>query len=245
MLFRSAAACPLNLEEGLHEEKDFSYVVRRENPKPQKMQEEDLARKKVRPLWEGQHEERRKYISVTELVAPEAVSGSEYAPKAQQLGSGLARAQQGTNAHRLFEALKFTTHDELMQIADEDLKKPLQFLATTKQLPMLEIIAKGHVEWGFALKYQNSLMQGQIDLWGIVEDTLWMVDYKTGSQKYSDTAFKQLEAYTWALLNMSYLKQVKNVKLAVVYPMDEIVKVQDLDLSKLDQKMKDLIAARV
>ncbi|QDK38926.1 exodeoxyribonuclease V subunit beta [Bdellovibrio sp. NC01] len=240
-----AAQSPLNLEEGLHEEKDFSYVVRSENPQPEKMTAEDLQKKKLRDLWKApQAEEKRKYISVTELVTPEGVAGAEYQASVNQLAPGLARAQQGTNAHRLFEALKYTPYESLKDIADEDLKKPLEFLATTDKIPMLEIINKGFVEWGFALSYQNSLMQGQIDLWGIVNETLWMVDYKTGSQRYSETAFKQLEAYTWALNRMKYLTAVKEVKLAVVYPIDEVVKVQDIkDLNALDQKLGNQIHA--
>lgn len=235
-----AAHCPLNLEEGLHQEKDFSYVVRVENGQPQKMAEQDLAQKDLRPLWQApQSEEKRKYISVTELVAPETLTAEAYTPKAGQLGTGLARAQQGTNAHRLFEALKYTSYEELLQISDEDLKKPLQFLANTQQIPLLEIIEKGHVEWGFALKYQDSLMQGQIDLWGIVNETLWMVDYKTGSQRYSDTAFKQLEAYAWALYRMKYLNGVKDIKLAVVYPMDEVVKIENVrSLEEMNIRME-------
>ena len=103
---------------------------------------------------------------------------------------------------------------------------------------MMDIINRGHVEWGFALLYEKSLMQGQIDLWGILDQTLWIVDYKTGSQKYSETAFKQLEVYTWALYRMKYLTQVYEVKLAVVYPMDKAVKVRTLEsLEELDARM--------
>ncbi|WP_413612554.1 UvrD-helicase domain-containing protein [Bdellovibrio sp. HCB-110] len=242
-----AAHCPLLLEEGLHQEKDFSYVVRVENGLPRKMAEQDLAQKALRPLWQSpQSEEKRKYISVTELVAPEALSLEVYTPKATQLGVGLARAQQGTNAHRLFEALKFTSYNELLKVSEDDLKKPLQFLANTQQIPLLEIIEKGYVEWGFALKYQDSLMQGQIDLWGIVGETLWMVDYKTGSQRYSDTAFKQLEAYAWALYRMKYLNGVKDVKLAVVYPMDEVVKIESVrsleDMNvRMEKRLQDFL----
>jgi ATP-dependent helicase/nuclease subunit A len=107
----------------------------------------------------------------------------------------------------------------------------------------LKIIENGFVEWGFALMEQNALMQGQIDLWGIVDQTLWMVDYKTGSQRYSETAFKQLEAYTWALDRMGYLTDVKSVKLAVVYPMDEVVKVQEIpSLVELNGRLKNQIS---
>lgn len=239
-----AAQCPLNLEEGLHEEKDFSYVVRVKNLQPVRMLEQDLVEKDVRAPWAGSEaSEKRKYISVTELVTPEGVQGDGYTAKATQLGKGLARAQQGTNAHRLFEALKFTPFEELLKISDEDLRKPLEFLAQTSELPLLKIIENGFVEWGFALKYKEALMQGQIDLWGIVDGTLWMVDYKTGSQRYSDMAFRQLEAYAWALYRMTYLQGVSQIKLAVVYPMDEVVKIETVtdptDLNKQLEKSID------
>lgn len=226
-----AAQCPLILEEGLHEEKDFSYLVRAENLQPQKMAEQDLVQKNLRSLWQGpQVDEKRKYIAVTELASMEEnVSLSEsHRPKSGQLGTGLARAQQGTNAHRLFEALKYTSYQELLQVCDEDLKQPLEFLATAEEIPLLQVIEKGHVEWGFALSYQDFLLQGQIDLWGEVDGTLWIVDYKTGSQRYSDVAFKQLEAYAWALYRMKYIDVTKEVKLAVVYPMEEVVKIRDV-----------------
>lgn len=239
-----AAHCPLILEEGLHQEKDFSYVVRIENSLPQKMQEQAFEQKNLRPLWEGAHsDEKRKYISVTELVAPQGETSTNAAPvKVSSLSSGLARAQQGTNAHRLFEALKYSNSQDLVQMADEDLKEPLQFLITTSHLPLLKIIEQGYVEWGFALKYKDALLQGQIDLWGVVDGTLWVVDYKTGSQKYSDVAFRQLEVYSWALYQMKYLERIKDVQLAVVYPIDGVVKLQRIEsLVELSARMEKSI----
>ncbi|WP_413580480.1 UvrD-helicase domain-containing protein [Bdellovibrio sp. HCB288] len=240
-----ATQCPLNIEEGLHEEKDFSYVVRRENPQPVTLADQELEVKQLRTPWAPiRKEEKRKHISVTALVTPESAEGSSHVMSVAQLAPGLARAQQGTTAHRLFEALKFTSYQDLLKIPEYvDLRNPLVFLAETEQLPLLRIIENGYVEWGFALVEQNALMQGQIDLWGIVDDTLWLVDYKTGSQRYSETAFKQLEAYAWALYRMNYLDNVKTVKLAVVYPMDEIVKIKEiLSLMELNNRMKSQIA---
>lgn len=235
-----AAQSPLNLEEGLHEEADFSYLVRNENLRPFKMQEQDLEQKTVRAPWKTvTNDERRKYISVTELVAPEAVGTGSGRNDAAALASGLARAQQGTNAHRIFEALKYASPEDLLKVSDEEFRKPLEFLTKTTELPLMQIIQQGHAEWGFALTYQDSLMQGQIDLWGVVGETVWVVDYKTGSQKYSQVAFKQLEAYAWALQRMGYLQDVQQVKLAVVYPIDEIVKIETVrNIAEMTAKME-------
>lgn len=235
-----AAQCPLILEEGLQQEKDFAYLVRVENAKPKTMVMATSEVKNLRPPWQGlPGAEKRKHISVTELVAPRTSEIKMSGTKVGSVGAGLARAQQGTNAHRLFEALKYTSYKDLIKISEDDLKKPLEFLESTKEIPLKEIIEKGHVEWGFALSYQDSLMQGQIDLWGIVAETLWMIDYKTGSQRYSDVAFKQLEAYVWALDRMGYLEGIKGIKLAVIYPMDEVIKVQNVhSLEELNSQMK-------
>ncbi|MGZ3779390.1 MAG: UvrD-helicase domain-containing protein [Pseudobdellovibrionaceae bacterium] len=226
-----AAQCPLILEEGMQTENDFSYLVRVENLQPQKLEEQELAHKVLRPRWlPPQEEKKRRNVSVTELIAHQAQAQTEatntYVPTAAQLGAGLTRAQQGTNAHRLFEALKYTSHDELINICDDDLKKPLQFLVTTQEIPFLKVIKNGFVEFGFTMAYGDMLLQGQIDLWGEVDNTFWIIDYKTGSQKYSETAFKQLEIYAWALQLMKRIDGEKTIQLAVVYPMDEVIKVK-------------------
>ncbi len=223
-----AALCPLNIEEGFHQEDTFSYLVRVGNNVPQKMDEQLLSKKELRPIWQAtEAASRPKYISVTELAAQEVATSSGGTKRLNNLSAGLNRAQQGTNAHRMFEALKYTTYEELLEIGDEDLKKPLHFIAQTTQLPLLSIIEKGYVEWGFVLQNGNTFVQGQIDLWGIVDGELWVVDYKTGSQKYSDVALKQLKIYAWALGKLNYLDGVTRLKVAVVYPLDEVVKVEE------------------
>lgn len=226
-----AAHCPLILEEGLHETDKFSYVVRRDELKPVAMEVHELASKDVRSPWQNKKaENKRKYVSVTELVAPagssDASKGPDRPSSGEILSRGLARAQQGTEAHRLFEALKYASYEDLQKVSEEALKKPLKFIAETTVAPIKEIIENGYVEWGFALTLGNALLQGQIDLWGQLGETLWVVDYKTGSQRYSDAAFAQLEIYAWALHKMGYAPGAKEVCLAVVYPMDEVVKVQ-------------------
>lgn len=236
-----AAHCPLILDEGLHQLTDFSYLVRVGNLQPQKMSESELSNKTLRPLWEsGKVSQEKRYISVTEMLSLTAgPTASQGGAVVQKLGAALARAQQGTDAHRVFESLKYTDLQTLLQSADEELKKPLRFIAESTEVPLLQIIQNGHVEWGFALNYQEALLQGQIDLWGIIDNVLWMVDYKTGSQKYVDTAFQQLELYAWALARMHYLEGINTIKLAVVYPLDEVTKVKELrELGEMNSRIE-------
>ncbi|MNS97246.1 ATP-dependent helicase/nuclease subunit A [compost metagenome] len=222
-----AAQCPLFIDEGFHQTNEYSYLVRKDVLLPTKMSLEESFNRVPRAAWQGALiEEKLKHVSVTELVTPTAARMNVTAPELSQVHAGLARAQQGTNAHRLFEALKFSSLEKVREIADPEFKKPLEFVANTQEIPLLDIIEQGHVEWGFALKKDQSLLQGQIDLWGIVDKTAWVVDYKTGSQRFSEVAFAQLEVYAQALKQMGYLKNAADIKLAVVYPMDEVVKVQ-------------------
>lgn len=222
-----AALCPLNLEEGLHQEDTFSYLVRVGNNTPEKMEEQIFAKKDLRSVWQSEQViARPKYVSVTDLAAQKVTAVSGSGKSADNLIAGLSRAQQGTEAHRLFEALKYTSYQDLIEISDEDLKKPLEFIAQTTQIPLLSIIEKGHVEWGFVLQNRQSFIQGQIDLWGVTDGVLWVVDYKTGSQRFSDLAFKQLKIYAWALGKLNNLEDVHSIKLAVVYPLDEVIKVE-------------------
>lgn len=225
-----AALCPLNLEEGLHQEETFSYLVRVGNNTPEKMAEQSLIKKALRPAWKAEEiNSRPKYVSVTELAAQEAAPCLGNVKRVHKLSASLNRAQQGTHAHRLFEALKYTPYEELVSFSDEEFKKPLAFIIQNTQVPLISIIDKGHVEWGFVLQNEQTFVQGQIDLWGIVDDTLWVVDYKTGSQKFSDVALKQLKIYAWALGKLNGLEGVSTIKLAVVYPMDEVIKVEECD----------------
>lgn len=240
-----AAQCPLLIEAGQQYEKEFSYLVRIENLKPQKMEQQDLVHKNLRQPWQDNDSKtRNKLFSVTELAANDLGGSESNSPPALEVG--LSRAQQGTNAHRLFESLKYTDHTELMNISEPEFKKALQFVAETQDIPLMRIIKNGHVEWGFTLSKQGLQLQGQIDLWGEVDEVVWIVDYKTGSQRYSETAFKQLEIYAWSLSEMHCLKQNAKIKLAVVYPMEQAIKIKEFsDFESINLSMETKLKEQV
>ncbi len=225
-----ASQFPLSLEEGVHQGPGFCYRVRKENIHPQRAITEKLESLQPRLKWQGldaQNPERS--FSVTEIVEGGSFQNRTEEKASQNIGGALAKAQQGTEAHRVFEALRHTSVDKLIEMSDPEFKRPLQFLAQTKQIPLLNIIQQGFVEWGFALRHRGFLVQGQIDLWGVIDGHLWVVDYKTGSQKYSDMALKQLEVYAWALAKMRFCEQIQFIHLAIVYPLDEVIKTKDYD----------------
>ena len=85
-------------------------------------------------------------------------------------------------------------------------------------------ITEGQVEWGYQYLKDGQIIEGQVDLWGVDGDIVWILDYKTGSQEYLESAFAQLSIYAEAIKK---LHPDKKIKLGVLYPLDQVVKIKD------------------
>ncbi len=75
----------------------------------------------------------------------------------------------------------------------------------------------------------HGIVEGVIDLWGEIENShgykeTWIIDYKSGSQKYLEQAFQQLAFYEQALRAYGVQGQIHQ---AVIYPLARIVKVPE------------------
>jgi ATP-dependent helicase/nuclease subunit A len=253
-----AERCPLDLMEGLHEEVGFSYLVRKDNPQPKKESQYMAELNLVRDIFSSSSSvQTKKHLSVTDIISDDIGTAASLTSKASVISQNenkvsfneinaekeltlLNQASQGTEAHKIFESVKYLGFQKAKSIADLTLQSSLDFLESTELLPLTEIIHDGHVEWGFALNFESTMIQGQIDLWGSVNETLWLVDYKTGSQRHLQKAFKQLEVYAWALHRMGYAADCKTIKMAVIYPMDKVVRVEELRLDCFDQIEKKI-----
>ncbi len=239
-----AATCPLQLTTGTHQEKDFAYSILEGPFEPQVLVHEGLQEQQDPGPWQNEIlESTHQTMAVTKLIASEMESAAKaQAIPASVLQKALGKAYRGTEAHRIFESLKYTDAETVMEtLDDEGLKEAVRFIATTKEVPLLDVIRQGYVEWGFSFQHQDFWIQGQIDLWGKVGVDIWIVDYKTGSSDYAATAFDQLRAYTWALHRMGFVQKDSQVHLAVVYPFEKKIKTEkSLDLVKLEAS----IAAR-
>jgi ATP-dependent helicase/nuclease subunit A len=224
-----AESCPLNLNVGAHAEKEFSYEVLTGSFEPQVQNHEEIEYQKDPGPWKKEvHTETHQTMAVTKLVASEMESASKSSSiPATLLQKALAKAYRGTEAHRIFESLKYSDIDTVVShLEDDELKNAVHFIANTKDIPLLKVIQDGHVEWGFSFKEKDFWIQGQIDLWGAVNDEIWIVDYKTGSSDYAATAFGQLKAYAWALAKMGFIPDAAKVHLAVVYPFEKKIKTE-------------------
>jgi ATP-dependent helicase/nuclease subunit A len=222
-------SCPLALMAGTHPVDDFTYTVLQGPFEPQIQSRETLAHSVDPGPWQQPGEAAvHQTMAVTKLIASENEAAARSAPKApRNLQKDLAKAYRGTEAHRIFESLKYASADVVKShLEEEDLRLAVSFITETTEIPLLKIIQNGFAEWGFSFKENEFWIQGQIDLWGEVDGEVWLVDYKTGSSDHSDNAFEQLKAYAWALQRMKFVKPAQNVHLAVVYPFEKKIKVE-------------------
>ncbi len=226
----------LDLDLGLHETPSYTYTV--EMGEPQTSQTHLAEEAKLEPrahfrepkALQGALEiptgsENEKALSVTQILDRKAglqfVSGSDV-----QVSKLLKLASQGSAVHRLMELLKYPSQDRMQRLiskwfpgGEERIFAAVDFVRGCRSPALLEIIANGEVEWGFAVTHDGVLIEGQIDLWGRTNDgEAWIVDYKTGTPEYRSKAFQQMALYGFALRKSGLLKPGEKLRLAAVYP---------------------------
>lgn len=224
-----AESCPLDLSIGVHLQENFAYEVLEGSFEPQVFRTEAPLQTNDPGPWEQKEKrETHQTIAVTTLIARENENSASSRPMpAANLQKALAKAYRGVEAHRIFESLKYASLDTVLSTLESDeLKSAVSYVAETKEIPLLQIIKNGHAEWGFSFNENQLWIQGQIDLWGEVDGQVWLVDYKTGSSVFANSAFEQLKAYAWALFRMKFITQNQTIHLAVVYPFESKVKVE-------------------
>lgn len=237
-----AEAWPFRIEAGLHPDTDFTYEVLEGTFDPQVMNALSMAEHADPGPWRPvEFAMSHETMAVTSMIADEMQVAAQSKPAtASSLQKALAKAYRGTEAHRIFEALKYTTVQNVLDaVEDEEIANAVLFVIECDEIPLMQIIESGHAEWGFSFKHAEFWVQGQIDLWGTVNGEVWLVDYKTGSSQYSETAFDQLKAYAWALHKMNFVTTETPVHLAVVYPFEQKIKTEkSIEMQSLVQKFE-------
>lgn len=221
----------------------YSYQVqlRKDEPQPRMKSGEWQygATQKISP-WSSpaaQDVIKEKKMSITAIVeSGQALRSNETSGSAtddhestknenKNIVEALKKAQFGTDVHRWFELMKYKPNIAI----PAELKPYIDWSMQIESGLLKRLIQKGFVEDGFVLKWKSLVLQGQIDLWGYDDSeantqggsTIYVVDYKTGSDIYKDKAIKQLELYAWALRQMGAIKKNDQVKLLVVYPLQK------------------------
>lgn len=137
----------------------------------------------------------------------------------------LFKAKKGTDLHRVFESLQLFSEDSekiqtLQKYLSKDEQLAVQYLLSQEILPLKDLIRSGFPEWGFGLKTKKGILQGQIDLWGQIDQDVYILDYKTGRSHYFDKALKQLNFYAECLYKMNLIKSSVRLHLGVIYPLE-------------------------
>ncbi|MBC7465104.1 MAG: UvrD-helicase domain-containing protein [Bdellovibrio sp.] len=161
----------------------------------------------------------------------------------------LLRAKKGTDLHRIFESLQLYAKNEgllnsLQYNFSSEEKKSIDYLLNQTQLPLKELITQGFAEWGFGIKTKNGVLQGQIDLWGVVGDDIYILDYKTGRSTYAEKAYQQLVFYAACLYRMKMIATDAKLNLVVVYPLEQKTLVRTYDtLTEFTQIVPEAVSS--
>ncbi len=118
--------------------------------------------------------------------------------------------------------------NNFFKVEEEKNHKGYDYLLSQEEFPFKRLIEEGHKEWGFDfINDDGEFSSGKIDLWGRVEDTVWIVDFKTGQDKYREKGFKQLAAYSKVLKR--FLKEPQlNFKTVLTFPFIEQTEVREV-----------------
>lgn len=160
------------------------------------------------------------------LSSVETVDQSQASREESQFLKQEEQRWRGVFIHKLFESLKDHSYERVLQWAKREegrgvgeLSKALGFIQSQSQVPLLKIIENGQVEWPYRIFTDQEESEKRVDLWGIVDGVLWIVDYKTGSSRYREKAKLQLEEYARDLkVGLAWPGPIRKVAL---YPLSE------------------------
>jgi ATP-dependent helicase/nuclease subunit A len=169
-------------------------------------------------------ERSRDTISITELVSQtaDAVKDFRHTPIWET-----EILERGVKIHRELEAYAASG-------ATTFLSPELSSWLEETEVPLKKILQNGFPEWPFSIKTKTKTIDGQIDLWGRDDlENLWIIDYKTGSSRFVEKAFKQLRLYAWALKQSPFYRTNEPIHLAVCYPLEKLTRVKILNVADL------------
>jgi ATP-dependent helicase/nuclease subunit A len=220
---------------------DASVMVQR-SMKPPKRPFLDLASEMSQDVDVAASTRRR--FSVTSVVqalqtTPSNTDVSTGSTHEKSILSSLSATTFGTELHRALENLRYQISDgNLVQFRGTDsdrvrLQTALDYTLDLDVLPMRKLLTTGFVEWGFQLQTPDGVLEGQVDLWGVVDEQVWIVDYKSGDSRFSEQAFRQLELYAPAVLRAAKTNgastplsktHLAEIHLAVIFPLAKTVR---------------------
>ncbi len=195
-----------------------------EYPEPQKYVADKTTQNKIRSPYADTTDMHADTVSVTDLIQTDETKIADI--------ESLQKAAQGVLLHKVLEAIRQKSdldREQLVRLWFQDpiepILKALDWIENLATPPMQELLSTGHSEWGFQLKIDIDILQGQIDLWGETADTVWLIDYKSGKSRYMEKAFDQLRIYAKVLEKLNLGKPIKMVAL---YPFEQRAEIRSV-----------------
>lgn len=220
-----AATFPFDLSEGSHKLEGFTYDVRKNIELDYIKNNSIELNSKIRKPWQIIEQNFLESTSVTAILNPSNMNSQKDLATYQL--PDLEKSKFGQKVHRLFEALSYKIDLSSVLLADDEVRKALQFVLQLKIPPMQEILEHGFAEWGFTVPWNKSKLVGQIDLWAKTQNCLWVIDYKTGDPKSSQKSLEQLQIYAECLFRTKRTIDNTKIILAALYPISENVFMQE------------------
>ena len=184
-----------------------------------------------------------KRVSVSDLLERAPIEDKQDkidygALKQQNLLQNVTKTDLGNSYHKILQII--CSHPYLIEKSASDIIKEyfpyafqedkseqiiqsLDFLLSLKKPPMKTLLRKGHAEWPFLHQREHEVVEGKIDLWGKIDDVIWVVDYKTGQRSNDKKVLHQLNLYGQALAE----RYKENMKLAAIYLLEQKVMIYD------------------
>lgn len=215
-----AATVPVSLTAGVHQFEGFRIEVRRELAEVLSKDQGSRSPVAVRPPWSRLEADGEQPLSVTSISSSKGANISDAKMMTMQ-NLDLEKSKRGQLAHRIFETMKYNM--DLAALAEENREfvKAIDYMKALREPPLQEMLPSAFAEWGFVVDWEGHKLSGQIDLWAIHKNCLWVIDYKTGTSAAATQAQRQLEIYAECLFKAQRVPRDMEICLAAIYPLEE------------------------
>ncbi len=214
---------PLDLEIGEHTADHYTYGVVTEVPLMAAAPSTFIEKKQTK-LVAFKDKKLYRHLSVTQILEDPKQKTKPF----RQILKAVDKIRAGIELHNILELLSYgySERDEKLLVGKvaAPFRKAVEYVFNQNKIPVREILKNGQAEFGFVYRLGRTRLEGKIDLWGECDDGVWVVDYKSGSSDNYNKAMEQLQLYA---LPLAEITQKTKLKLAVIFPMEEKVFVED------------------
>jgi ATP-dependent exoDNAse (exonuclease V) beta subunit len=148
-----------NLDLGLHQSENYRYQVVESVPEVSHFSMKTSPATTPRPAYRPETSP-APIRNVTDIIAGHQAKEIPGFARRQEL---LARSLDGILIHELFESLRYADQVDLqLRFGEraEEMRQAIDFVKNQKEVPMMELLRHGFVEWGFSLIEQGASTTG-------------------------------------------------------------------------------------